>query len=49
MGRGLVEQAAVESRSFCRAYAAAAQVDADAKVELGITYLAGVGTLKDRT
>ncbi|WP_345817701.1 tetratricopeptide repeat protein (plasmid) [Paraburkholderia sp. PREW-6R] len=47
--RELVEQAADESQAFYRAYATASQGDADAEVELGIAYLTGVGTLKDRT
>lgn len=47
--RGLAAQAADESQSFYRAYAAAGQNDADAEVMLGIDYLTGVGTRKDRT
>lgn len=47
--QGLVEQAADESQSFYHAYAAAAQGDADAEIDLGIAYLIGVGTAKDRT
>jgi TPR repeat protein len=47
--QGLVRQAADESQSFSRAYAVAAQGNADAEVELGIDYLTGVGTPKDRT
>ncbi|WP_321871648.1 tetratricopeptide repeat protein [Paraburkholderia tropica] len=47
--QGLVQQAASESQSFSRAYAAAAQGNADAEVELGIDYLTGVGVSKDRT
>ncbi|MFM0702410.1 tetratricopeptide repeat protein [Paraburkholderia sediminicola] len=47
--RGLVQQADDESQSFSRTYAAAAQNNADAEVELGIDYLTGVGVSKDRT
>ncbi|MFM0299106.1 tetratricopeptide repeat protein [Paraburkholderia sediminicola] len=47
--QGLVGQAADESQSFYHAYAAAAQGDADAEMDLGVAYLIGVGTPKDRT
>ena len=47
--RGFAQQAADESQSFFQAYAAAAQGDADAEVQLGIDYLTGVGVPKDRT
>ena len=45
--RGLVQQADDESQSFSRTYAAAAQNNADAEVELGIDYLTGVGVSTD--
>jgi TPR repeat protein len=46
--RGLSQQAANESFSFSRAYAAASQGSADAELELGIDYLTGIGVAKDR-
>lgn len=47
--RELVRKANDESQAFSRAYAAAEQGSADAKVQLGIDYLTGVGVSKDRT